>query len=573
MQEQPVYLGLRPFEARDSSFFFGRENDIKRVIDVLANHALVLLVGDSGAGKTSLLQAGVLPSLQGNAQDAFHLQLFIRVGSAPLFSLASAIAGSDAEAGRMYESLKVNAEYATAILLAKGCTSANKALLVVDPFEELYTISDRAEAAAFLNVILSLYSSSILALIISIRSEFVANLARDERFLRHFSQSMVVLGPPPALDLKRAIEQPAANFGVSFESGVVDRIINDIQASGDGQVNLPFLQVLLHSLWQHRHSDIITQLDYDSIGGTEGAMAAFLENTWQQFDHGDQVRLRSFVPRLVTPQGTRRLAAIEEFNVADRKLIDQLVNARLITVSSDHDNGNAFVELMHDHLVSALSRVAKKRDTEQQQRSSSLSRIAGTFGFKTLETQLERRTQEFQQTQADYDELMSQVAKLNERKAKLEKQFESLQMDIQKDTPKVFISYVHEDEKAARHLYQQLKKQGLQPWFDKEDIMSGEEWDRAIRIAIRQSDFIVICISSRTAVKRGYIQREIRLALECYEELPPGEAFLMPVRLEDCQVPEDLRKYQYTDLFLEDGFARLMKSILAYWSRRNRKSN
>ena len=107
--------------------------------------------------------------------------------------------------------------------------------------------------------------------------------------------------------------------------------------------------------------------------------------------------------------------------------------------------------------------------------------------------------------------------------------------------------------------------------MDKEDLMAGEEWDPAIRKAIRQADFIVVCVSSRTGVKRGYIQRELRLALECYEELPPGEAFLMPVRLERCDVPETLLRYQDTDLFRDNGFDRLVESILKHLARRDRR--
>ena len=571
MAKPSVYQGIRPFQGTNSSLFFGRESDIKRLIEVLDRHSLVLLVGESGAGKTSLIHAGVLPTLQRNPQTAFPLQFVIRPGSKPLFAFATALANNDAtETRRIYESLKSNSDFATSLLAQRGCTSDKKALLIADQFDELYTAAEATEAATFVDAMLASYKSSLLALIISIRSDFVADVAKDERFLRYLSDSMVVLGPPSITDLRRAIVEPATAAGVTFEAGLVDRIIQDIQAFSDQRGNLPVLQLLLNSLWEHRHSDVITLSDYVEIGTVKGVVAAFLERNWRQFDEADQPRLRRIVPHLITPQGTRRLASIDEFDAGDRKLIDQLVNKRLMVMPSSRE-GQVFVELSHDYLVAPLSRVIDTLDTEQKRRSTALSRLAGTFGFNTLEQRLEQRSREFEQTQARYNTLMSQFSKLNEQKAQLEKQFEALQMDIQKDTPKVFLSYVREDEQVVRALYRDLKAEGIQPWLDKEDLMTGVEWDRAIRKSIRQSDFIVICISSRTAVKRGYIQRELRLALDCYEELPPGEAFLMPVRLEECEVPEDLLKYEYTDLFRDDGFNRLVKSIMSHWARRERQ--
>lgn len=137
-----------------------------------------------------------------------------------------------------------------------------------------------------------------------------------------------------------------------------------------------------------------------------------------------------------------------------------------------------------------------------------------------------------------------------------------------KDAPLIFISYAREDEKVAMKLHARLRNQGLTPWIDKEGIPVGTEWERVIRTTIAKSDFIVVCLSRRSLSKRGFFQREIRLALDCYNSMPLGQALLMPVRLEDCDVPEELARYQYADLFTEDGFGRLVRSILAHWAAR-----
>jgi len=152
---------------------------------------------------------------------------------------------------------------------------------------------------------------------------------------------------------------------------------------------------------------------------------------------------------------------------------------------------------------------------------------------------------------------------------KLKKKVDSIQPEMREEAPVVFLSYASEDLKEVRKLYLHFKEQGMQPWLDKEDLTAGVEWDSATRKAIQQSDFIVICLSSRTN-KRGYIQREIKLALECYEEIPPGKVFLLPIRFEECDVPENLLKYQYTDLFHKGGLERLVNSIKSHWASRNK---
>src|ERR1700746_2610770 len=93
-------------------------------------------------------------------------------------------------------------------------------------------------------------------------------------------------------------------------------------------------------------------------------------------------------------------------------------------------------------------------------------------------------------------------------------------------------------------------------------------WELEIRKAINKADFIVICISRRSINKRGFVQREIKLAIETYQAMPAGEAFLMPARLEDCSVPEELSAYQYCDLFGTDGLRCLVDAILTHWAKR-----
>lgn len=106
--------------------------------------------------------------------------------------------------------------------------------------------------------------------------------------------------------------------------------------------------------------------------------------------------------------------------------------------------------------------------------------------------------------------------------------------------------------------------------MDKQDIDPGQDWDRAIRNAIKESDFVILCVSRKIRDKRGYIQREIKLILNRLEEIPTGDIFMIPLRLEDCAVPEELAKYQYVDWFREDGYARLVRAMWNQWEKQRR---
>ncbi len=117
---------------------------------------------------------------------------------------------------------------------------------------------------------------------------------------------------------------------------------------------------------------------------------------------------------------------------------------------------------------------------------------------------------------------------------------------------RVFISYAHEDIDSALKIYEQLKAiEGVDPWFDKESLLPGIKWRPAIKKAIRESDFFLALLSQRSISKRGYVQTEMKEALEIWDQFPEDKAFLIPIRLEDCYPSyEKLREVQYQDFFL-----------------------
>jgi hypothetical protein len=134
---------------------------------------------------------------------------------------------------------------------------------------------------------------------------------------------------------------------------------------------------------------------------------------------------------------------------------------------------------------------------------------------------------------------------------------------ITHDSLNVFLCHSSGDKPAVRSLYQRLKSDGFKPWLDEENLVAGQDWDREIRRAVRISDVVVVCLSRFSITKEGYVQKEIRQALDVAQEKPPGTIFIIPVRLEACTVPEPLNLWHWVDYFTDNGHDRLLRALRA----------
>ena len=112
----------------------------------------------------------------------------------------------------------------------------------------------------------------------------------------------------------------------------------------------------------------------------------------------------------------------------------------------------------------------------------------------------------------------------------------------------VFLCHASEDRDRIRKLYTQLRDDGFLPWLDTENLLPGENWDQAINAAIKKSDVVLVCLSSQSALKTGYVQKEIARALDAAEERPEGTIYIVPVLLERCPIPDRIKKWQAVDL-------------------------
>lgn len=130
--------------------------------------------------------------------------------------------------------------------------------------------------------------------------------------------------------------------------------------------------------------------------------------------------------------------------------------------------------------------------------------------------------------------------------------------------PEVFISYAREDHPQAERLYRDLRRQGFDAWMDTKDLLAGSNWSTEIRQAIRGSQYFVLLLSAKSMTKRGFVHKEIREALEVVREMPENEIFLIPARLEPCDVTHEvLGRLHWVDLFpdWDHGLDQIAKSL------------
>ena len=134
---------------------------------------------------------------------------------------------------------------------------------------------------------------------------------------------------------------------------------------------------------------------------------------------------------------------------------------------------------------------------------------------------------------------------------------------------RIFLCHANEDKAHVREVYHRLRAIGeFEPWLDEEDLLPGQDWDYEIRQALKTSDFILIFLSRNSVARRGYVQREMKLALDAWQEPPEGTIHTIPVRLDDCDVPEPFRRYHWANLFDPTGFDRIVRAIRAEIAKR-----
>ena len=131
---------------------------------------------------------------------------------------------------------------------------------------------------------------------------------------------------------------------------------------------------------------------------------------------------------------------------------------------------------------------------------------------------------------------------------------------------RVFLCHASQDKPVVRELYRRLTAEDwIDPWLDEEKLLPGQDWNLEIEKAVEASDAVIVSVSDRSVTKEGYLQKELRKVLDIALEKPDGTIFIIPLRLEECELPRRLRSLQYVDYFpagqQERAYPRLLQSL------------
>lgn len=128
---------------------------------------------------------------------------------------------------------------------------------------------------------------------------------------------------------------------------------------------------------------------------------------------------------------------------------------------------------------------------------------------------------------------------------------------------RVFLCHSSGDKKAVRELHERLIQEGVNPWLDEVDLIPGQHWEAEIRKVIKSVHIVIVCLSVSSINKAGFVQKEIKLALDFADQQPEGVIFIIPLRLEECAVPDRLSHLHWVDYFEERGFRNLLRALEA----------
>ncbi|WNG40303.1 protein kinase [Archangium violaceum] len=381
--DESPYAGLSSFQEADADRFFGRTREIAALVNRISDRPLLAVVGPSGTGKSSFVRAGLVPVLKrsGTAWES----LVIRPGRSPLTALANIIAPLMSssttveediqEQQKLVERLHAEPGYVGSVLRSRARRERRKILLFIDQFEELYTlVPDARERLAFTACLSGIAddATSPIRVILSIRSDFLDRVPEDERFMAELSQGLYFLTSPSREGLRDALVQPAEMAGYQFENpAMVDNMLEHLDAT---QGALPLLQFAATQLWESRDTKrkLLTESAYQSIGGIAGALASHADNVLASMSNTERTLVRALFLRLVTPDRTRAIVSADELRELTKdsgemqRLIDHLVQARLLVVQTGSGATGATVEIVHESLLHSWPTLRRWLDEGQE---------------------------------------------------------------------------------------------------------------------------------------------------------------------------------------------------------------
>ncbi len=268
------FRGLASFRTEDQAFFFGREPLVAQLTQRLQAEHFLALVGGSGSGKSSLALAGMASALQQRLPDLSVL--IMTPGREPLETLAA--------------------------LLGDTASSSGNLLLIIDQFEELFTLTQQdAERLAFCARLATLFGrtqqeAAPMYILLTLRAEFLGEATRFSELRDLLQRHQELIAPMNQRELRSAMEQQASVVGLRFEADLANTMLDDVAGEPGA---MPLLQHALLELWKRRHGRWLRAEEYRAMGGVKRAIAGTANDLYASLNAADQARIERLFLRLV----------------------------------------------------------------------------------------------------------------------------------------------------------------------------------------------------------------------------------------------------------------------------------
>ncbi len=387
------YRGLEKFEEEHARFFFGREAITQHLVETLRPTRFLTVLGPSGSGKSSLVRAGLVPRLKAGALPDSSNWIYITItpGSDPIEELSLHLPLGDKRDIELLDSLRSDQRglHLHVRRLLRGRSRQMRLFLLIDQFEETFTLcQDQLKRQQFIDNVRFAATSAEgqLVTVVAMRADFMARASEYTELAELMSGHQFVVSPMDEVELKSAIEDPAQLVSLSFEEGLVSRIVREV---GREPGALPLLEHTLLQLCEQRNQDnVMTAQAYDELGGVQGALANRADEIYASFSPEQQAITRRIMLRLTQPgegtEDTRRRAVMSEL-IADsdeipvvESVIRALTDARLLTTNRVEELEKRVVDVSHEALIRGWPQLRKwiEEDREGLRLQHQLARAA-----------------------------------------------------------------------------------------------------------------------------------------------------------------------------------------------------
>ena len=350
------YRGLRAFREEDAQYYYGREAVVQQLISELGQKSFIAVVGASGSGKSSVVQAGLIAQLrQGKllpgSEDWWMRSC--RPGANPLLALSQRLLDSGTEKEKAYQQAELEG------MLSQGVEGFAEwigqrpepmVILVVDQFEELFTLASGEDRQRFLKLVLGALElmPDKFKLIITLRADFIAPCLEVPVLVKLLQQSSVLLTPClTEQEYRRVIINPGRQVGLTVEAELVEVLVQELHQSPG---NLPLLEFVLEQLWEYRENGAITLQAYQQhLGGIKGALESKAQAVYTSLDAEAQDCARWIFLSLTQlgegTEDTRRRVFKSELIVQKyphalvERTLQVLIAAKLVVVNLEEDAG------------------------------------------------------------------------------------------------------------------------------------------------------------------------------------------------------------------------------------------